>query len=99
MSFKITVENDYFLILFIDNFDRKLMSDAYESLVNRSDFTKQSNTMWDFSQVVVDLSYNCIQTISESLTKYCDKRSNTARSAFVVFDPSDKAILQTYGLY
>ena len=96
MSFEITQNEDYFLITFIGNFDKKTMASAYVTLIKNTDFSQESCTLWDFRNVSVNLSFQCIQENASALNSYNNKRSSSARSAFIVSDLCDKAILETY---
>ena len=96
MSFKIHLKSDFYLLDFSKTVDKQLIMEAYSSLLKQSDFDRQTHTLWDFRESLVDLSIQDINEIANAVTSAGEQRSNRARSVFVVTDPSDTAILQTY---
>ena len=96
MSFKIHLKSDFYLLDFSKTVDKQLIMEAYSSLLKQSDFYRQTHTLWDFRESLVDLSIQDINEIANAVTSAGEQRSNRARSVFVVTDPSDTAILQTY---
>jgi len=96
MNFEITHIQVYYLIKFSGSIDRELMANAYLTLLKEPDFNKQSNTIWDFRDAMFALSFKDIQHNAVGLESFGEKRSSTSRSAFIITDSSDKALLQTY---
>ena len=96
MNFKIRQSTGYFLLDYSGKVDLNTIVSAYSLLLKEEGFTKESHTLWDFRKATVDLSIEDIQQIAEAVTLSGEQRSHSARSAFIVSDPSDKTIIQTY---
>ena len=96
MNFKIQKRDEYFLLDYSDRVDLNSIISSYSTLLQNPEFKKDSHTLWNFTKSLLDLSLEDIHKIAEAVIAASQQRANTARSAFVVQDPSDKAILQTY---
>ncbi len=96
MTFKITEKDGYFLLTFLKIADRETIVVAYSSLLRHNNFTRESHTLWDMRDAMVDLSISDITKISAAVTQVREQRSEKARSVFLVTDPSDTVILQNY---
>jgi len=96
MSFKIHQKAGFYLLDFSQTVDKQLIFDAYSSLLKQDNFGRQSHSLWDFRDSLIDLSIQDINEIANAVTSTSDQRSSQARSVFVVSDPSDRAILQIY---
>ncbi|TQV75239.1 hypothetical protein FLL45_09900 [Aliikangiella marina] len=96
MAFKIHQHRKYFLLKYSGRVDKDLIIQSYSGLFNEPNFNSESHTIWDFTQSVLDMSLEDIRNVAEAVVSVSNKRSNSARSAFIVTDPSDKAIIETY---
>ncbi len=96
MSFEIRQEAGIYLLDFSGIVDKILVINAYSSLLKDKGFNTESHTLWDFRGSIVDLSIKDINEVAEAVTTAGERRSDKARSAFVVLDPSDSSTLQTY---
>ena len=96
MSFEIRQKSGFYLLDFSQTVDKPLVIEAYSSLLKQDNFNRQSHTLWDFRESLLDLSIQDLNEIALAVTSAGEQRSNKARSVFVVSDPSDKTILQTY---
>lgn len=96
MSFQIVQKKGYFLLSFSEFSDKKKIDATYKALLKEENFSKDSHTIWDFRNSIVNLSINDINQIAESVTSSSNLRSDKARSAFLVTEPTDTTVLQTY---
>lgn len=96
MSCIIHQKKEYFLLDYSGRIDLSSLIQSYSRLYDEPDFKSDSHTIWDFTKSVLDVSLEDIRTIAETVVSASTKRSHSARSAFIVTDPSDKAIIQTY---
>lgn len=96
MKFRIRQQADFYLLDFSGIVNKDFIIGAYSSLLKQNNFNIESQTLWDFRKSVVNLSINDINQIAQTVTSAGEQRSDRARSAFIVIDPSDTAILQTY---
>lgn len=96
MSFETRQQSGFYLLEFSQTVDKQQVINAYTSLLKQDGFNRESHTLWDFRESLIDLSIQDLNEIANAVTSAGEQRSNQARSVFVVSDPSDKTILQTY---
>ncbi|MCW8876873.1 MAG: hypothetical protein OQJ89_03845 [Kangiellaceae bacterium] len=95
-SVNITQENGFFYLEFTGEIEKSDLIRAYSNLLAHEGFNKESSTSWDFSHCSLILSYVDIKEIAEKVVASSSQRSSESRSAFIVNEEGNRALLETY---
>ncbi len=96
MSYEITQEKYYFVLIFTGSVDKESVLSAYTALLQNEHFKQETHTIWDIRKASAELSFVDIKELASSVTESSDERSNHSRCAYVVIDPTDKSTIQSY---
>lgn len=95
-EYKIIQQSDYFLLNFSGQIELSTVMASYSALLQLPGFVSESHSIWNFEESMLNLSISDIHQLADGVTASAGRRSNDAKSAFVVSDPSDTVTLENY---
>lgn len=95
-SVEISLENGFFYLKFFGEIEKADLINGFANLLEHEKFNHNSCTFWDFSKCSLMLGYADIKEIAEKVVASSDKRSPDSRSAFIVNEEENRALLETY---